>query len=105
MAAVVLCQIPDSHGSSTVAADDLALVGVNHDVIDGAPVTVGSLDGAAACFPDLDIAIFRGCDHPLALAVECNSGDITSVTFEGEEGIGVRRLDIVQLDGVVASGC
>ena len=104
MRAVVLRKIPDPHTATPVTADDLPLVRVDDDVIDGRRVSVASLDGPGASLPDLHGAVLGGRHHPLALTVEGHAGDVAHVAFEGEDGIGVCRLDIVELDGVVARG-
>ena len=36
--------------------------------------------------------------------MEGHAGDVSRVALKGEHGIGVRRLDVVELDGVVAGG-
>jgi hypothetical protein len=100
----VLGQVPDAHAAGAVAANDLALVGVDDDVVGGAAVVVAALYGAGARLPDLDGAVLGAGDHPLALAVEGDAGDVARVTLKGEERVGVGRLDVVELDGVVAGG-
>lgn len=104
VAAVVLGQIPDTHTASAIAADDLALVGVDHNVVDRAAVVVTALDVAAPRLPDLDGAVLGRGDHPLALAVKGHARDVTGVALEGEEGVGVGRFDVVQFDRVMAGG-
>lgn len=87
--AVILRQVPDTNVSSAIAADDLALVWVDDDVVDGGAVVIASLDGTAASLPDLDGAILGTCDHPFALAVESDAGYIACVALEGEDGVWV----------------
>jgi hypothetical protein len=36
--------------------------------------------------------------------VECDAGDVGCVAVESENSVRIRRLDIVQLDGMVARG-
>lgn len=102
--AVVLGQVPHAHTTRAVTADNLALVGVDNDIVGGAAMVVGALDGAAARLPDLDGAVLGAGHHPLALAVERNAGDVARVALEGEQRIGVGALDVEELDGVVARG-
>lgn len=52
----------------------------------------------------ISLTIFRACDHPFAFAVECDTSDVTSVALECQHSCRVGRLDVVQLDGVVACG-
>ena len=92
--AVVLGQVPDTNAAAAVAADDLALVGVDDDVVDGTAVVVAALDAAGAGLPDLDGAVLARGDHPLALAVESDAGDVAGVTLEGHQRVRVRRLHI-----------
>lgn len=75
-----------------------------HDIVDSAAVVVAALDGATACFPNLDGAILGACDHPLALAVECDARDVARVALEGQQGVGIGRFDVEELDGMVAGG-
>jgi hypothetical protein len=102
--AVVLGQVPDTDASSTVTADDLTLVWMNDDVIDWGSMRIRTLDSSAACLPNLDSSVLRASDHPFALTVECDTGDVVRVTFESQDRIWVCRFDIVELDIVVASG-
>lgn len=102
MRAVVLCQIPYAHTSSTITADDLALVGVDNNIIDRRAMGIASLNRTTSCLPDLHRAIFRACDHPFALAMKCNTSNIASMTFERKQRVRVCRFDIVKLDAVVA---
>lgn len=102
--AAVLGEVPDPDAAGPVAADDLALVGVYDDVVGRAAVVVAALDGAAARLPDLDGAVLRARDHPFALAVEGDAGDVACVTLEGEQRVRIGRLDIKELDRVVAGG-
>lgn len=104
VAAVVLRQVPNANTASAIAADDLALVGVDHDIVDRAAVVVTALDVATSGLPNLDGAILGRGDHPLALAVEGHARDVARVTLEGEKGVGVGRFDVVQLDRVMAGG-
>lgn len=47
--------------------------------------------------------IFRTCDHPFPFAVKCDTSDVACVAFECENGRGICRPDVVELDSVVAS--
>lgn len=100
----ILGQVPEPDAAAAVAADDLALVRVDHNIIYGRAVVVAPLDGAAPRLPDLDGAILGACHHPFSLAVECDSCDIAGVALKGEQRGGVRGADVEKLDGVVASG-
>jgi hypothetical protein len=102
--ALVLAQVPDANRAGAVAADELALVRVDDDVVDGGAVVVVTLDGARADVPYLDCAILGARHHPLALAVEGDGGHVCGVPLEGQDRRGVRRLYLVQLDDVVAGG-
>ena len=91
---VVLGEIPDADAAAAVATDDLALVRVDDNVISRAAVVVAALYGAAASLPNLDSAVLARSDHPFSLAVESNSSDISGVALEGQQWVGIRRLDI-----------
>jgi len=102
---LVLAQVPDTNVPSTVTADKLALVRMNDDIVDRNSVGVVALNAGGASIPDLDRAIFGASNHPFPLAVEGYAGDVAGVTFEGENGVRVRRLDIVELDILVSCSC
>jgi hypothetical protein len=104
VAALVLAQIPDAHIAAAVAADQLALIRVDHDVVDRHAVGVVPLDVTAAGVPDLDRAVLAAGHEPFRLAVERNAGYVAGVSVEGEDRVGVRGFDVVQLDRVVAGG-
>jgi hypothetical protein len=80
--ALVLAQVPDADGASAVTADELALVRVDDDVIDGGAVVVVALNGAGADVPYLDGAVLGACNHPLALAMESDGSDVGRVALE-----------------------
>ena len=104
MGAVILCQVPDAHAACSVAADDLALVRVDHDVVGGTAVVIAPLNRAGARLPYLHRPILGARDHPLPLAMEGDAGDVARVALERKQRIRVRRLDVVELYGVVARG-
>jgi hypothetical protein len=95
VAALVLAQVPDAYVASTVAADELSLVGMDDDVVDGNAMRVVSLYIATPGVPDLDGAIFGRCDQPLGLAMKRYAGDIGRVAIEGKDGIWIGRLYVV----------
>jgi hypothetical protein len=101
--ALVLSEVPDAHVSSAVAANELALVGVDDHIVDWHTVGIVALHVAAPRIPDLDSAVFGRGDKPLRLAVKGHARDVRRVAVEREDGVGVGRLDVVQLDRVVSS--
>lgn len=104
MTALILSQIPDAHIASPIATNQLPLVRVNDHIIHRHAVCIVALHVAAAGIPDLDRAVFRRSHKPFRLAVERDARDVGRVPVEGEDGVGVCRFDVVQLDGVVACG-
>lgn len=105
MSTLILAQVPDTHVPATVAANELALIRVDDDIVDRDSVRVVTLDAGGASIPDLDGAVFGASDHPFPLAVECDAGDVGGVTFESEDGVGVRGFEVVELDVLVSCGC
>ena len=103
MRAVVFRKIPDAHTASAITGNDLALVWVDHYVVDRGAVRIASLNRTAPRFPNLDRAIFRTCDHPFSFAVECDACDVASVTFERQERVWVCGFDVVEFDCVMTS--
>lgn len=45
MRAVVLRQIPDPHATRPIAAYNLALIGMDHDVVDRTAMVIAALNG------------------------------------------------------------
>lgn len=104
MGAVVLREVPDPDAPGPVAANDLALVGVDYHVVGRALVVVTPLDRARSRLPDLDGPVLGARDHPLALAVEGDTGDVAGMPLERQQRVRVGGFDVVELDGVVARG-
>lgn len=77
---------------------------MDHHVVGRALVVVAPLDGAGPGLPDLDGAVLRARDHPLALAVEGDAGDVAGMALERQQRVRVGGLDVVELDSVVARG-
>ena len=98
MGAFTLPKIPDTNGAFAVAADELALIGMDDDVSDRAAAIVVALDASRARVPDLDRVILGTGHHPLALAVEAHTSDITRVAFKGQDRARIGGLDIIELD-------
>lgn len=104
MATVISREVPDAHAARPIAANNLALVRVDDDVVDGAAVVVAALDSAGARLPNLDGAVLGARHHPLALAVERDARNVARVALKGQQRVGVGRLDVKELDCVVARG-
>lgn len=104
MGTVVLSQIPHPDTSRPIAADDLTLVGVNNHVVGWAAMVVASLNGSSPCLPDLDGPVLGASYHPFPLAVKRDACDIPGVALKCQQRVRIRRLDIIQLDGMMASG-
>ena len=104
MRAVVLGQIPHPDAARPVAADNLALIGVDDNVVGGAAMVIASLNCPCPCLPDLDGAVLGARHHPLSLAMEGDAGDVSRVTLKRQQRVRVGRLDVVELDRVVARG-
>jgi hypothetical protein len=100
--ALALTQVPDANHATTITTDQFSLVGVDDDVIDGELVSVVALKAAAANVPDLDGAVLGASDHPFALTVECDSGDVSGMALKSHQWVRVARLGVKQLDIVMA---
>ena len=98
MGAFVLAQIPYPHIPTSITANELALIGVYHDIVNGAAVRVIALHRSLPRIPYLHGAVFRTRDHPFPLAMKGDARDIAMVALEGQEGSWVRRADVVELD-------
>jgi hypothetical protein len=98
---LILAQIPDPHVPSAIATYQLSLVRMNNHIIHWHAMRIVPLHIAAPRVPDLDRAVFARGDQPFRLAVKSDAGDVTGVSVEGENRIGVGALDVVELDRVV----
>lgn len=90
MTTLVLAQIPDAHIPTPVAADQLPLVRVDHDIVHRHPVRVVPLHVPAPRVPDLDGPVLARRHEPLGLAVERDAGDVAGVAFKGKDRVRVR---------------
>lgn len=61
VAALVLAEVPDSHIAASVTRDELALVRMDYNVVDGDSVRVVTLDVPTTRVPDLDGAYAWRC--------------------------------------------
>lgn len=102
MCAVVFGQVPDAYATTAVAADNLALVGMNDNIVDGGAVVVAALNGGRSRVPNLDGTVLGARNHPLAFAMKRNTRNVVGVALKYEKRIGVCRLNVKELDGVVA---
>jgi hypothetical protein len=89
MRAIVLSKIPDTNTSSTITADNFALVRVDDYIIYWAAVGIASLNSSTSSLPNLHGTILRTCNHPFSFAMERNASYISGMSFEGEKRIGV----------------
>lgn len=89
MGALVFAEVPDADVAAAVAGDELALVGVDDDVVDGGAVVVVALHAAGLGVPDLDAAVFGARHHPLGVAVEADPRDVVGVAFESEDRVAI----------------
>lgn len=103
MRADTLSQVPDTHHAGAITTDQLALVGMDDDVIDGSSVDIVALETTSASIPHLNRPVLGAGDHPFALTVECDAGDVAGVTLKGHDRVGIGGLDVVELNIVVAS--
>ena len=102
MGTLVFTEIPDPHVTSTVAADELALVWMDDYIVDRDAVAVVALHVAGPSIPNLYCAIFGAGDHPFSFAMESDSSDVAGVSLEGKYSRWVGAFDIVELDSVMS---
>ena len=77
---------------------------MNHNIVDRAAVGIVPLNRSRARVPDLDRAVLRAGDEPLALTMEGDARDVAMVALEDEKGRGAGGADIVELH-VLAASC
>lgn len=104
MGTVVLGQVPDSHAARPIAAYNLTLVWVDYNIIDRTAMVIASLNCPCPCLPDLDGAVLGASHHPFSFAVKGDTGDVSRMALESQQRVRIGRLDIVELDRVVARG-
>ena len=102
MGAFVLAEVPNSNISTAVTGNQLPLIRVDDDVVDGNFVVVIALDASCPCVPDLNSAILGAGDHPFPLAMKGYACDVAGVALEGEDRTRVRRAYVVKLDVEIA---
>jgi hypothetical protein len=103
MRAVVLGKVPNTNTSSTITSNDFALVRVNDYISDWVAMGIASLNRTTSSLPNLDRAVLRACNHPLSLAVKCDTCNVACMSFKSEEGVWVGGFDVVELDSMMAS--
>jgi hypothetical protein len=69
-----------------------------NDIVYRTAVRVVSLHTSSTGIPDLYSAILRGSHHPLALAMEPNTGDVVGVSLELQDRVRICGFDVVELD-------
>lgn len=87
MTALVLAQVPYSDIPTSIAADQLTLIGMYYDVVDGTTMIVISLHRAGLRVPDLHGSVLGRGDHPFGIAVKSNASDIVGMAFEGQSRV------------------
>ena len=107
MRTFILAQIPNPDISTSITRDQLSLVRVDDHVVDGSnmgdqvsrrsAMDVIALDATRSCIPDLDRTVFGAGHHPFALAMKRHAGDVAAVAIEGEDWVGVRGADVIEL--------
>lgn len=113
MGALILTQIPDAYISTTITRNQLALIGMNDDIINGSDMGnhipnrsamgVVTLNTSSPSVPDLDSAILGAGDHPFALAMESYARDVSRMTIKREDRAWICRAYVIELDIVVSS--
>ena len=101
MRALVLREVPDADVAAAVAGDELALVRVDDDVVDGGAVGVVALDVAGAGVPDFDCAWEERVSVEVVEVSEAGAGGVPSselVTWKQKVRMSARisRLGIFQ---------
>lgn len=104
MRTIVLSKIPYSDGSRTITTNNLALIRMYNNIVHRTPMIITPLNASLPRLPDLDRPIFRTGNHPFALAMKSDAGDVVGVAFEGEDWIRICGFNIVELHVGVGGG-
>lgn len=67
-------------------------------------MVITSLNCPCPRLPDLDGAVLGASHHPFSLAVKGDTSDVARMALESQQRVRIGRLDIVELDRVVARG-
>ena len=105
MCAHTLAQIPHAHNARAIATNQLALIGMDDDIVDGRAMHIIALQTARPRIPDFHRPILGTRHHPFSLAVERDAGDVVGVALKCHDGVWVGRFDVVQFDIIVARCC
>lgn len=113
MGALVLTQIPDTDISTAVTRYQLPLVWMNDniihrrhmrkDILNISSMSVIPLNAPSPCIPYLNGPVLGAGDHPLALAMEGNTGYVPSMAIKTDDRAWVCRSYIIELDVMVSS--
>ena len=76
----IFTQVPYFHTARLVAADQLALIGVDDNVVDGGFVFVFTLNACRARVPYSDSVVLGACDEPFAPGGIGQGGDVAAVS-------------------------
>ena len=98
MRTFIFPEIPDSNIAGLITRDQFPLIGVYNNIIDRWVMIIISLNSCWSCIPDLYSPILAWCYHPLAFTMETYTSDVVCVTFKGQNGVRVRRLDVIQFN-------
>ena len=102
MRAFILAQIPDPDIPSSIAGDQLPLIGMDNHIVHRTSVLIVPLYTPRPRIPDLDCTIFRARHHPFPFTMERYACDVAGVPLECEHRIWVRGADVIELDVVIA---
>ena len=89
VSANALSQVPDSDDASTIATDELTLIGMDHNVVDRGLVSIIALQTAGARVPHFNRVVLGTGHHPLPFAVESNAGDVVRVAIKRHDRVRV----------------
>lgn len=100
----VLAKIPNLHSAGAVTGDQLPLVWMDHDIVDGTLVIIDPLDASVLGVPHFDEAILGAGHDPLPFTMELHTSDVPGMAGEGHDRLRIGRLDVEKLYIVIACG-
>ena len=104
LCAEILAKIPNLYTACAVTGDQLPLVWMYYNIVDGTLVIIDSLDASILSMPHLYKAIFRTRHNPLPFTMELHTRNVSGVARESHDRLWIGRLHIEKFYIVIA-GC
>ena len=85
MRTAISSKIPNLDRAGLIARDELSLIRMEGEIVDGGGMSVVALRRGGANVPDFDRSVFGARDEPFRFGVPGEGGDVAGVAGEGDE--------------------